>query len=161
MAFRNIQHPYIKALISAIPVIDLSQQKRERTILQGDISTTLEEYKECRFAFRCSDCQVICKNQLPKLYEREPVSAQVIFKTLRVDRACKSSVAGRGCRSRQAAYSRVWGRHSPTRFRWDRMSEMRNLAPRYNLALCCSKPPFTLQRIFFQQKAGCVFVNIL
>lgn len=67
VAFRNIQHPYIKALISAIPVIDLSQQKRERTILQGDIPATLEEYKECRFAFRCSDCQVICKNQLPKL----------------------------------------------------------------------------------------------
>ena len=67
MAFRNIQHPYIKALISAIPVIDLSQQKSERTILQGDIPATLEEYKECRFAFRCSDCQVICKNQLPKL----------------------------------------------------------------------------------------------
>lgn len=49
MAFRNIQHPYTKALISAILVIDLSQQKRERTILQGDIPTTLEEYKECRF----------------------------------------------------------------------------------------------------------------
>ena len=65
-----------------------------------------------------------------KIFLRESVSAQVIFKTLRGDRACKSSVAGRGCRSRQAAYSRVWGRHSPTRFRWDRMSEMRNLAPR-------------------------------
>ena len=42
----------------------------------------------------------------------------------------QSSVAGRGCRSRQAAHSRVWGRHSPTRFRRDRMREMRNLAPR-------------------------------
>lgn len=49
MAFRNIQHPYTKAMISAIPVIDLSQQKRERTILHGDIPATLEEYKECRF----------------------------------------------------------------------------------------------------------------
>lgn len=29
------------------------------------------------------------------------------------------------------------------------------------LALCCSKPPFTLQRTFSRQKAGCVFVNIL
>ena len=75
MAFRNIQHPYIKALISTIPVIDLFQQKRERTILQGDIPATLEECKECRFAFRCSDCQVFCK-------------------TLRGDRACKALSLG-------------------------------------------------------------------
>ena len=52
-----------------------------------------------------------------KTFLRELVSTQAIFKTLRGDRACKSSAAGRGCRSRQAAYSRVWGRHSPTRFR--------------------------------------------
>ena len=78
---------------------------------------------------RTENCRLLSM-PVRKIFLRELFSAQVIFKTLRGDRACKSSVAGRGCRSRQAAYSRVWGRHSPTRFRWDRMSEMRNLAPR-------------------------------
>ena len=40
-----------------------------------------------------------------KTFLRELVSTQAIFKTLRGDRACKSSAAGRGCRSRQAAYT--------------------------------------------------------
>ena len=34
---------------------------------------------------------------------RELVAVRAVFKTLRGDRACKSSAAGRGCRSRQAA----------------------------------------------------------
>ena len=83
-------------------------------------SFTLQRTKICR----------LLSMPVRKFFLREPVSAQVIFKTLRGDRACKNSAAGRGCRSRQAAYSRVWGRLLPTRFRWDRMSEMRNLAPR-------------------------------
>ena len=75
-----------------------------------------------------------------KFFLREPVSAQVIFKTLRSDRACKALSLGEvaaavrlriaGALSGVSRNSRVWGRHSPTRFRWDRMSEMRNLAPR-------------------------------
>ncbi len=72
MVFRNIQHPYTQALISAIPVIDLDQHKMECIILQGDIPTALEEYKGCRFASRCSLCQEICKNQPPKLREIGP-----------------------------------------------------------------------------------------
>lgn len=70
--FRNIQHPYTQALISAIPVIDLEQQKKERIILQGDIPTALEEHKGCRFASRCSRCQEICRSQPPQLRETEP-----------------------------------------------------------------------------------------
>ncbi len=72
VVFRNIQHPYTQALISAIPVIDLDQQKKERIILQGDIPTALEKHKGCRFASRCSHCLDICREQPPQLRETEP-----------------------------------------------------------------------------------------
>lgn len=70
--FKNIQHPYTKALISAIPVIDPEQKRKERIILQGDIPTALDVHTGCRFASRCSQCREICKQEPPMLRETEP-----------------------------------------------------------------------------------------
>lgn len=50
--FDNPLHPYTEALLSSIPVID-KQARRERIILQGNVSTPLEPPVGCRFHKRC------------------------------------------------------------------------------------------------------------
>ena len=45
-------HPYTKALLSAIPSIDLNNQ-RERIALKGEITSPIEPKPGCRFAARC------------------------------------------------------------------------------------------------------------
>lgn len=50
--FASPLHPYTKALLSAIPSIDIDH-KRERIILQGEIVSPVEPKPGCRFAARC------------------------------------------------------------------------------------------------------------
>ena len=69
--FKNIMHPYTKALISSIPVID-DNERRERIILTGDIPTAVNIPPGCRFASRCDSCMGICKEVSPQLKEVEP-----------------------------------------------------------------------------------------
>jgi peptide/nickel transport system ATP-binding protein/oligopeptide transport system ATP-binding protein len=67
--FNNIMHPYTKALMSAIPVIDFENEHKERIVLQGDIPTALDIPKGCRFASRCCECKKVCTEESPKLRE--------------------------------------------------------------------------------------------
>jgi oligopeptide/dipeptide ABC transporter ATP-binding protein len=63
--FDNPLHPYTVALLSSIPVID-KQERRERIILQGNVSTPLEEPVGCRFQQRCPHkIGEICENVRP------------------------------------------------------------------------------------------------
>ncbi|MBP7553174.1 MAG: ATP-binding cassette domain-containing protein [Spirochaetes bacterium] len=62
--FNNPLHPYTKALISAIPVPEVSE-KKERIILTGDIELPIGEKKGCVFASRCYMSQKICFEQTP------------------------------------------------------------------------------------------------
>ncbi|MCM1134449.1 MAG: ATP-binding cassette domain-containing protein [Clostridium sp.] len=50
--FANPLHPYTKALLSAIPSVDI-HKKKERVILQGEIVSPIEPKPGCRFAARC------------------------------------------------------------------------------------------------------------
>lgn len=45
-------HPYTKALLSAIPSVDI-HRKRERIILKGEITSPINPKPGCRFAARC------------------------------------------------------------------------------------------------------------
>jgi peptide/nickel transport system ATP-binding protein len=45
-------HPYSKALLSAIPSINI-HKKRERIILKGEITSPINPAPGCRFAARC------------------------------------------------------------------------------------------------------------
>ena len=50
--FEQPQHPYTKALLSAIPVPSL-KKKREIQPLTGEISSPIDPPNACRFAPRC------------------------------------------------------------------------------------------------------------
>lgn len=69
--FRNPVHPYTKALLSAIPIPDIDR-KRERIILQGEISSPINPPKACRFAARCNCACDKCRQAEPELKEIAP-----------------------------------------------------------------------------------------
>lgn len=50
--FQRPLHPYTKALLSAIPSIDI-HRKRERILLQGEITSPINPNPGCRFLSRC------------------------------------------------------------------------------------------------------------
>ena len=64
--FRNPQHPYTRALLSAIPVPD-PNAKRERIILQGDVPSPLNPPPGCSFHTRCPEAIDICSKKEPRL----------------------------------------------------------------------------------------------
>lgn len=50
--FANPLHPYTRALLSAIPTMDIDNPK-ERIILQGELTSPIDPKPGCRFASRC------------------------------------------------------------------------------------------------------------
>jgi oligopeptide/dipeptide ABC transporter ATP-binding protein len=50
--FKKPLHPYTKALISAVPTTDI-HNKKERIILEGEITSPIDPKPGCRFAARC------------------------------------------------------------------------------------------------------------
>ena len=64
--YANALHPYTKALLSAIPVVDLDR-KRERIILKGDVPSPANPPSGCAFHTRCPISEDICKEKVPKL----------------------------------------------------------------------------------------------
>ena len=69
--FTNPIHPYTRALLSAIPVPDLSH-KRQRISLKGEITSPINLPDECRFANRCFECKEHCRKGIPQLVEVSP-----------------------------------------------------------------------------------------
>ena len=69
--FSDPQHPYTKALLSAIPVpgVDI---KRERIILEGDVPSPIMPPPGCRFYGRCFARTDDCKDIDPELTEIYP-----------------------------------------------------------------------------------------
>lgn len=66
--YENPQHPYTKALLSAVPVVDPDFQK-DRVLLQGDIPSPSNPPSGCAFHTRCPDCMDICKSDRPVFKE--------------------------------------------------------------------------------------------
>ena len=69
--FENPQHPYTKALMSAIPIPDPTV-KRDRIILKGDVPSSLDPPAGCSFHPRCPAAMEVCGERTPALMEIEP-----------------------------------------------------------------------------------------
>ncbi len=69
--FDNPVHPYTKALLSAIPVPDLSSRNKEPELLKGEVANPINPAPGCRFALRCPYASEKCK-QAQALTEIEP-----------------------------------------------------------------------------------------
>lgn len=64
--FENPQHPYTKALLSAIPVPDPDAVKN-RIVLKGDVPSPIDPPQGCRFHTRCPFATDKCKTEEPAL----------------------------------------------------------------------------------------------
>ena len=66
--FRDPQHPYTQALLSAAPVSDPSEaRKAERIILSGDLPSPSEVVTGCPFHTRCPIATARCATEAPRL----------------------------------------------------------------------------------------------
>lgn len=70
--FVNPMHPYTQALLSAIPVPDLSMRGKPRQILRGEVRSPIEPPAGCRFAPRCPYAADECRRRNFQLKEVEP-----------------------------------------------------------------------------------------
>lgn len=62
--YKNPQHPYTQALLSAIPIPNPTL-KRDRIILEGDVPSPVNPPKGCHFHTRCKYAMDICKQEDP------------------------------------------------------------------------------------------------
>ncbi len=73
--FKNPQHPYTQALLSAIPIPDPDiERTRERIVLTGDLASVTDQVDGCSFASRCQLFKVLppedqarCLGEVPPL----------------------------------------------------------------------------------------------
>jgi peptide/nickel transport system ATP-binding protein len=66
--FGNPAHPYTLALLSAVPVADVTRAgSRKRIVLPGDVPSPINPPQGCRFHPRCSFATERCKIERPQL----------------------------------------------------------------------------------------------
>ena len=63
--FRNPLHPYTQALLSAIPVADVTY-KRERNYLEGEVPSPVDPPSGCKFRTRCKYATDLCRTRKPE-----------------------------------------------------------------------------------------------
>ncbi len=72
-AFEAPEHPYTKALLSAIPDIDVAPSERGRRVrLEGDVPNPADPPPGCRFNTRCPIATDRCRTEEPSFREVRP-----------------------------------------------------------------------------------------
>ena len=71
--YSHMQHPYTRALMSAVPIADpdLAAQTK-RIVLQGDVPQPIDPPPGCPFASRCRDCRPVCREARPVMRQIAP-----------------------------------------------------------------------------------------
>ena len=64
--FKNPVHPYTRALLSAVPTVDIDAP-RKRILLEGEIFSPINPKPGCRFASRCRFATDKCREAQPEL----------------------------------------------------------------------------------------------
>lgn len=68
--YKNPQHPYTKALLSAIPIPNPSYERSKKRIpLEGEVPSPINPKPGCRFKGRCRYVKPICSEETPVLKE--------------------------------------------------------------------------------------------
>lgn len=66
--YSNPCHPYTKALLSAIPIVDYhAEKKRKRIELKGEIPSPIHCPSGCPFNPRCPYADEVCTKEMPEL----------------------------------------------------------------------------------------------
>ena len=72
--YKNPQHPYTRALLSAIPIPDPEiEAQRERIILKGELPSPSDPPKGCVFHTRCPIAIEQCKDRMPEIRNIAPL----------------------------------------------------------------------------------------
>ncbi|HTO49095.1 MAG TPA: oligopeptide/dipeptide ABC transporter ATP-binding protein [Burkholderiales bacterium] len=69
--FRDPQHPYTEALLSAVPS-PAPGARRKRVLLPGEVPSPITPPSGCRFHTRCPIAEARCKSEEPALKEGRP-----------------------------------------------------------------------------------------
>lgn len=76
--FYNPKHPYTKALLRAIPSLDLKEGERLQSI-EGLPPSLIDPPKGCPFAERCEYANEKCKNEMPKYHQFSETHRSMCF----------------------------------------------------------------------------------